>query len=73
MGLMDGKKCLIMGVANQRSIAWGIAQALHREGAQLALVECRKILRTATFHWTSAPPQALMSSVNRGPERGSQP
>lgn len=36
MGLMDGKKCLIMGVANQRSIAWGIAQALHREGAQLA-------------------------------------
>ena len=36
MGLMDGKKCLIMAVANQRSIAWGIAQALHREGAQLA-------------------------------------
>jgi enoyl-[acyl-carrier protein] reductase I len=36
MGMMDGKKCLIMGVANQRSIAWGIAQALHREGAQLA-------------------------------------
>lgn len=36
MGLMDGRKCLIIGVANQRSIAWGIAQALHREGAQLA-------------------------------------
>jgi enoyl-[acyl-carrier protein] reductase I len=36
MGMMDGRKCLIMGVANQRSIAWGIAQALHREGAQLA-------------------------------------
>lgn len=36
MGLMDGKQCLIMGVANQRSIAWGITQALHREGAQLA-------------------------------------
>ncbi len=36
MGLMDGRKCLIMGVANQRSIAWGITQALHREGAQLA-------------------------------------
>lgn len=35
MGLMDGKKALIMGVANQRSIAWGIAQALHREGAEL--------------------------------------
>jgi enoyl-[acyl-carrier protein] reductase I len=36
MGLMTGKKCLIMGVANKRSIAWGIAQSLHREGADLA-------------------------------------
>jgi enoyl-[acyl-carrier protein] reductase I len=33
---MSGKKCLVMGVANKRSIAWGIAQALHREGAELA-------------------------------------
>jgi len=36
MGMLEGRKCLIMGVANQRSIAWGIAQALSREGAQLA-------------------------------------
>ncbi len=36
MALMTGKKCLIMGVANKRSIAWGVAQALHREGAELA-------------------------------------
>lgn len=36
MGLMDGKKALVMGVANQRSIAWGIAQALMREGAEMA-------------------------------------
>lgn len=36
MGLMDGKKVLVMGVANQRSLAWGISQALHREGAELA-------------------------------------
>ena len=36
MGLMDGKRCLVMGVANKRSIAWGIAEALHREGAELA-------------------------------------
>jgi enoyl-[acyl-carrier protein] reductase I len=35
-GLMKGKKGLIMGVANQHSIAWGIAQALHGAGAQLA-------------------------------------
>src|SRR6201747_983126 len=35
-GLMKGKKGLIMGVANQHSIAWGIAQALHEAGAELA-------------------------------------
>jgi len=35
MGLMDGKKGLILGVANDHSIAWGIARALHREGATL--------------------------------------
>ena len=37
MGLMSGKNVVIFGVANKRSIAWGIAQALHREGARLAL------------------------------------
>ena len=36
MGLFDGKTALIFGVANERSIAWGIAQALHREGSELA-------------------------------------
>ncbi|KAB8333572.1 enoyl-ACP reductase [Scytonema tolypothrichoides VB-61278] len=35
MGLMDGKKGLILGLANDHSIAWGIAKALHREGATL--------------------------------------
>jgi enoyl-[acyl-carrier protein] reductase I len=35
-GLMAGKRGLIMGVANDRSIAWGIASALHRQGAELA-------------------------------------
>jgi enoyl-[acyl-carrier protein] reductase I len=34
--LMAGKKGLIMGVANERSIAWGIAQALHAAGAEMA-------------------------------------
>ncbi len=34
--LMDGKRGLIMGVANNHSIAWGIAQALHNQGAELA-------------------------------------
>ncbi len=35
-GLMKGKRGLIMGVANDRSIAWGIAEALHAAGAELA-------------------------------------
>ena len=35
-GLMAGKRGLIMGVANNKSIAWGIAQALHEHGAELA-------------------------------------
>ncbi|MDG4555673.1 MAG: enoyl-ACP reductase [Candidatus Competibacter sp.] len=36
MGFLAGKRALIMGVASNRSIAWGIAQAMRREGAELA-------------------------------------
>lgn len=34
-GLMEGKRVMVFGVANDRSIAWGIAQAMHDEGARL--------------------------------------
>ncbi len=34
--LMKGKKGLVMGVANERSIAWGMAKALHEAGAEMA-------------------------------------
>ena len=37
MGLLDGKNALIFGLANERSIAWGITQALKREGANLGI------------------------------------
>ena len=37
MGFLDGKRALIVGVASNRSIAWGITQAMQREGAELAL------------------------------------
>ena len=33
MGLLEGKRALVFGLANDHSIAWGIAKALHREGA----------------------------------------
>ncbi|NGP52440.1 enoyl-ACP reductase [Thioalkalivibrio sp. XN8] len=37
MGFLHGKRALIVGLASERSIAWGIAQAFKREGAELAL------------------------------------
>jgi enoyl-[acyl-carrier protein] reductase I len=36
-GLMAGKRGLIMGLANDKSLAWGIAKKLHEEGAELAI------------------------------------
>jgi enoyl-[acyl-carrier protein] reductase I len=36
-GLMKGKRGLIMGLANDKSLAWGIAKALHAQGAELAI------------------------------------
>jgi enoyl-[acyl-carrier protein] reductase I len=36
MGFLQDKRILIVGVASNRSIAWGVAEAMHREGAQLA-------------------------------------
>ena len=44
MGLLDGKTALIFGVANDHSIAWGIAQALHREGANVGLSYAGEVL-----------------------------
>ncbi|GFO67094.1 enoyl-[acyl-carrier-protein] reductase [NADH] [Geomonas limicola] len=37
MGLLEGKKALIFGVANDKSIAWAVAEAYRREGAEVAL------------------------------------
>lgn len=37
MGLLTGKNALIFGLANDKSIAWGITQAFHREGANIGL------------------------------------
>ena len=45
MSLMAGKQGVIMGVANERSIAWGIAKALHQHGAQLAFTYQGEALR----------------------------
>ena len=47
MGTLDGQTGLVFGVANKRSIAWGIAQALHREGMRLAFTYQGERLETA--------------------------
>ena len=46
MGVLDGKKAIIFGVANKRSIAWGIATAFQREGAELAFSYAIERLRS---------------------------
>lgn len=45
MGILSGKRALVVGVATDRSIAWGIAQAMHREGAELAFTYANDKLR----------------------------
>ena len=44
MGLLAGKNALIFGLANQRSIAWGITQAFHEQGANLGLSYAGEVL-----------------------------
>jgi enoyl-[acyl-carrier protein] reductase I len=44
MSLLDGKKALIFGVANDHSIAWGIAKALHEAGATLGFSSVEMLL-----------------------------
>ena len=43
MGLMSGKRGVIFGVANDRSIAWGIARQLHAEGATIAFTYLNEV------------------------------
>jgi enoyl-[acyl-carrier protein] reductase I len=45
MGLLTGKKAVIFGVANERSIAWAISQKLHEAGAELAFAYAGEVLK----------------------------
>lgn len=45
MKLLEGKKGLIMGVLNNRSIAWGVAKACHEHGAELAFSYSRDVAK----------------------------
>ena len=46
MGFLQGKRALIVGVASKRFIACGIAEAMHREGAELAFTYQNDKLKT---------------------------
>jgi enoyl-[acyl-carrier protein] reductase I len=49
MGLLEGKKAIIFGVANEKSIAWAIAQAFRKEGAEVALTYANDAVAKRVF------------------------
>ncbi len=49
MGLLDGKTALVFGLANKNSIAWGIIQRLHEEGATIAISYAGEMLEKRVF------------------------
>lgn len=60
MALLDGKTGIVFGVANKRSIAWAIAQALAREGMRLAFTYQGERLKDGVESLTSAIPGSLV-------------
>ena len=60
MALLEGKTGIIFGVANKRSIAWAIAQALAREGARLAFTYQGERLKESVESLTSTMDEALL-------------
>jgi enoyl-[acyl-carrier protein] reductase I len=60
MALLDGKTGIIFGVANKRSIAWGIAQALSREGMRLAFTYQGERLKESCESLASTIPGSLI-------------
>lgn len=57
MGLLNGRTAVVVGVANKRSIAWGIAQAFAREGAQLVLTYQNERLKENVQELAATLPQ----------------
>ena len=69
-GILAGKRGLVLGVANSRSIAWGIAKAAGDAGAELAFTYQGESLEKESGHWprNSAPKLwAIATSLIRRP------
>ena len=64
---LKGKRGLIMGVANERSIAWGIAKAMSDSGAQLAFTyqgeNFGKRLKPCLLYTSPSPRDGLLSRM----------
>ena len=60
MGLLEGKTGIIFGVANKRSIAWAIAQALSREGMRLAFTYQGERLKENVAQLADSLPQSVL-------------
>lgn len=60
MGLLDGKTGIIFGVANKRSIAWAIAQAVSREGMRLAFTYQGERLREGVESLATTLPDSVI-------------
>jgi enoyl-[acyl-carrier protein] reductase I len=60
MGLLEGKTGIVFGVANKRSIAWAIAQALTREGMRLAFTYQGERLKESVEALSSTLPGSLL-------------
>jgi enoyl-[acyl-carrier protein] reductase I len=60
MGLLDGKTGIIFGVANKRSIAWAIAQALSREGMRLAFTYQGERLKENVAELANTLPESVL-------------
>ena len=66
-GLMRGKRGLIMGVANNRSIAWGIAKACHAQGAELAFTYQGDALKKRVEPLAAGGRRAASSAIATSP------
>ena len=66
MGMLDGKRILISGLASKRSIAWGIAESMHREGATLAFTYQNDRLKDRVVEMAAACDSTLVLPCDVG-------
>ena len=70
MGFLSGKRALIVGVASDRSIAWGIAQAMHREGAELAFTYVNEKFKERVQPLAESLGSKIVAAARRHQRRG---